>query len=684
MSAATELARSRQQKSRRTSGDRRFARLVIENVSPSVDHGRFAAKRVKGQLAEIGVDIFKDGHDLMRARVIYRRPDGTAGEAPLSFDFDRDRWYGAFPLDQLGTWTFTVEAWTDVFGTKLSGLTKKVAADQNVSLELLEIAGLTSTAARATRSKEPKSRLTEFAARLSDETRSQADRVADARDPELHELLERHLPPEDLTAADREYRIIVERERAAFAAWYELFPRSTSNDPRRHGTFADAEKALPRLASLGFDVVYLPPIHPIGRKFRKGPNNTLQAGPNDVGSPWAIGGEEGGHDAVHPDLGTIADFDRFVKAAGKLGMEVALDYALQCSPDHPWVKEHPDWFKIRPDGSIQYAENPPKKYQDIYPLDFWCEDRQNLWNACRDVLLFWAKHGVRTFRVDNPHTKPMSFWEWVITEVRDSYPDTVFLSEAFTRPKKLLYLAKLGFSQSYTYFTWKNTAAELREFITEFSEPDILEYYRGNLFANTPDILNEYLVKGGRPAFRIRLILASTLSPLYGIYSGYELSENVPVREGSEEYMDSEKYQLRPRDFDAPGNLDGDIATLNRLRRAFPALQRADNITFLPSENEHILFYRNAAPDGGDEILVAVNLDPVRAHDSMVHVPVADLGLTNLPAYEVEDLLSGEKYSWSGSRNYVRLDPRERPAHILRLRRQGPVLGGAGGGRSTT
>ncbi|MFL5576034.1 MAG: alpha-amylase family glycosyl hydrolase, partial [Gemmatimonadaceae bacterium] len=479
----------------------------------------------------------------------------------------------------------------------------------------------------------------------------------------------------------RELTITVDRERAGFAAWYELFPRSQSPVPGRHGTFADAARQLPRLAELGFDVVYLPPIHPIGRTFRKGPNNTLQSSPDDLGSPWAIGNECGGHTAVDPGLGTLEDFSRFVCRANELGLEVALDYALQCSPDHPWVKEHPNWFVIRPDGSIQYAENPPKKYQDIVPLDFWSEDREALWAACRDVLLFWIERGVRTFRVDNPHTKPFAFWEWVIAEVRRDHPDVVFLSEAFTRPKKLLHLAKLGFTQSYTYFTWKNSAWELRQFMTEFSRPELLEYYRGNLFTNTPDILHEYLQTGGAGAFRVRLLLAATLSPLYGIYSGFELMEHEPVRPGSEEYLDSEKYQLRQRDYDAPGNLNAEIRLLNRIRRDQRALQRADNLSFHPSSTPDILFYRKAAPPGGDDLLVAVNVDPREARDGMVTVPVAELGLAEDETYTVEDLLTGEHYAWRGARNYVRLDPARQPGHLLRVVR--PARGaGRGAARS--
>ena len=461
----------------------------------------------------------------------------------------------------------------------------------------------------------------------------------------------------------------VDRERAAFASWYELFPRSQTTDPARHGTLLTTALALPRIAELGFDVVYLAPIHPIGITARKGPNNSLAAGPNDPGSPWAIGSEAGGHTAIEPKLGTIDDFDALVASAAELGLEIALDYALQCSPDHPWLKTHPEWFFVRPDGTIKYAENPPKKYQDIYPLNFWCDDREGLWNACRDILLFWIEHGVRTFRVDNPHTKPFAFWEWVIGEIHAKYPEVVFLAEAFTRPRTMKLLAKLGFTQSYTYFTWKNSAAELRDWWAEMHNALSLEYMRGNLFANTPDILHEYLQHFGRPAFRVRLLLAATMSPLYGIYSGFELAENTPVRPGSEAYLDSEKYQIRVRDWNAPGNLNAEIKLLNAIRRDNPALQRMNNLTFRDSENAQVLFFTKTAPGWRNDLLVIANLDPSHAQETVVTVPLAELGLDPDMPYIVEDLLTGARYSWRGARNYVRLDPTLQPGHILRLQR---------------
>ena len=650
--------------------------LVIEQVTPEVDGGRHAAKRVVGDVCEVGAAIFKDGHDLLAARLRFRGPDEGAWQtSPLIYRFEADRWVGGFPVDRIGRWSFTIEAWTDRWGTWRSGLEKKMNAGQDVHLELEEGALLLDGTARRLRFGEQRTRLQQAAARLRDSDGDMNARGQFALAPELALLMAEHYIPDDLTSYRHELPLQVDRPAAAFASWYEFFPRSTGPQGG-HGTFRDAQEMLPRIAELGYDVVYLPPIHPIGHTFRKGRNNSLTPTSSDVGSPWAIGNEDGGHTAVAPELGTVEDFEAFVRRAAELGLEVALDYALQCSPDHPWVHEHPDWFVQRPDGSIQYAENPPKKYQDIYPLNFWTDDREALWNACRDILLFWIARGVKTFRVDNPHTKPFAFWEWAIREVQREHPDTVFLAEAFTRPSKLLNLAKIGFTQSYTYFTWKNTATELREFLAEFSRPDVLEYYRGNFFANTPDILHEYLQQGGLPAFRIRMLLAGTLSPLYGIYSGYEFGENAPARAGSEEYLDSEKYQVRHRDYGAKGTLDPELATLNRVRREQPALQRTDNLRFLPSDNDRVLAYmkgRNGTRGAarGDDLIVAVTLDPAAPQETVVHVPIDAIGLAPDQEFQVEDLLTGVRYTWRGSRNYVRLDPHGQPAHVLRVVRGG-------------
>ncbi len=659
-------APSRDSRPRRSSpGDVRFARVVIENVSPCVDGGRHAVKRLVGDEFEVGADLYKDGHDRLGARIRYRGPaDRDWRHAPLVHHFDPDRWYGSFVLDCIGHWQYTVEAWPDPWRTWREDLRKRIDVGQDVASELLEGAGLLERAAGAARASAAR-RLREQAQRLGDASLPEDERLAVAFSDELLALLQGPIDPVELTRYDGVLAVIVDPVPAGFGAWYELFPRSQARVPGRHGTFADAERRLPELAELGFDVIYLPPIHPIGRTHRKGPNNKPGAGPLDPGSPWAIGGPEGGHTAVHPELGTLRDFEHFVQTAKSLSLEVALDYALQCSPDHPWVREHPEWFHVRPDGTIRYAENPPKKYQDIYPLNLWCEDREGLWNACRDVLLFWIERGVQIFRVDNPHTKPLAFWEWMIADVKRRHPETLFLAEAFTRPKRMKGLAKLGFTQSYTYFTWKNTAWELREYLTELTRTDMTEYFRPNFFANTPDILHEYLQTGGRAAFRVRLVLAATLSPLYGIYSGFELCENVPVRPGSEEYLDSEKYQIRQRDWDAPGNLKAEIRRLNQIRRENPAFRQLANLEFLASENEHILCYRKSAP--GNELLVTVNLDPQRPQETLVHLPLPDLGLTPEDPFPVEDLITGERYTWRGVRNYVRLDPGDKVAHVLRL-----------------
>jgi starch synthase (maltosyl-transferring) len=520
---------------------------------------------------------------------------------------------------------------------------KKVEAGRDVASELLEGADHVRDAEPHARG-DDHGRLAHFAALLGDPTAHRDTRVAAGLSPELQGLMEAYGQPYGLTRDEGEYPVRADRREAGFAAWYELFPRSTASDPKRHGTFRDAERALSRIAALGFDVVYLPPIHPIGHTHRKGPNNALVAGKDDPGSPWAIGNEQGGHTAVNPELGTLDDFRRFVDTARSLGMEVALDYALQCSPDHPWVREHPEWFFIRPDGTIKYAENPPKKYEDIYPINFWCDQREALWDACREIFLFWIAQGVRTFRVDNPHTKPFAFWEWVIGEVQREHPETVFLSEAFTRPKRRQTLAQIGFTQSYTYFTWRNTAAELTEYLTELTAPEMADFFRGNFFANTPDILHEYLQHGGPPAFRTRLLLAGTLSPLYGIYSGFELSENVPVRAGSEEYLDSEKYQVRVRDWSAPGNLDPDIGRLNRIRRSEPALQTLTNLSFHESGHPEVLLYLKGA--WGRDLLCAVSLNPREPVEADLAVPLERLGIGEEAGYEVEDLLTGERLRW--------------------------------------
>lgn len=644
----------------------RFPRLLIENVSPTIDCGRYPVKRIVGDRVEIGADIFKDGHDLISARLCFRLT-GEHGwhHVPLVYDYNPDRWFASFIADRIGTWELVIEAWPDGFATWRSELGKKAEARQDVSLELAEGAAMVDAAARRARG-EDRILLREASAAITDHTIAPEIRVGRALDDDLATRMARQIDPKLIERGPMR-KLVVDNERARFGAWYELFPRSQATEPGRHGTFADVQRQLDRIADLGFDVIYLPPIHPIGHTFRKGRNNALVAEADDVGSPWAIGSEAGGHDAIEPRLGTFADFDELVEAAERRGIAIALDFALQCSPDHPWVREHPEWFFIRADGSIKYAENPPKKYQDIYPIHFWCKDREGLWKACRELVRFWIGHGVRIFRVDNPHTKPLSFWEWLITSIKEEYPDVIFLAEAFTRPNRMNALAKLGFTQSYSYFTWRNDSAELREYLTQLTRSEVAEYYRPNFFANTPDILHEYLQHGGRAAFRVRLMLAATLSPTYGIYSGFELCENVPLRPGSEEYLDSEKYQLRHRDWQADGNINGEVARINRIRRENPALQSLTNISFHPCDNQRLIFYSKRTADRGNVLLIVVNLDPHQVQESLVTVPIGELGIAADQEYPVRDLLSDETYRWRGERNFVRLDPNERVAHILRL-----------------
>jgi starch synthase (maltosyl-transferring) len=640
--------------------------VVIESVAPTVEGGRFPVKREVGASVEVSADIFKEGHEILVAFVRFRRAtDAEWREAPMEF-VDNDRWAGRFSLDTNARWVFTVEALADPFRSWLDDLRKRTEAGQDVASELREGAALVRAAAERAVD-EARRRLLAYATRV-ERTEEQATAVAAAREPELLALMNAHLDRADATWAEREYEIVADRERARFAAWYEFFPRSGPT-PGRSATFREAEVQLARAAAMGFDVVYLPPIHPIGRAHRKGRNNTLVAGPGDPGSPWAIGGVEGGHMAVHPDLGTLKDFDRFVAAAAHLGLEVAIDFAIQASPDHPYVQAHPEWFFHRPDGTIKYAENPPKKYQDVYPLNFYGADPEPLWQEMRAILEFWIEHGVRTFRVDNPHTKPVRFWEWLIREIQAEHPDVIFLAEAFTRPKMMKALAKAGFTQSYTYFTWRNDKAELAEYFTEITRPPVSDYFRGHLWPNTPDILHATLQSGGRPAFKLRLALAATLSSLYGIYSGYELCENVPFAPGSEEYLNSEKYEIKARDWNAAGNLVDYIRRLNRIRRENRALQLYDNLQFFEADDAHLLWYGKMTPARDNVVLVAVNLDPVTEHASLVDVPLDALSLREDEPYWMHELLSGQRYRWQGRRGYVKLDPAVEGAQVFRLER---------------
>ncbi len=639
-------------------------RVVILAIRPCVDGGRYPVKRVVGDTLAIEVDAVADGHDKLRAVVLDRAPDRTQWrETELVLGPD-DTWRAVIDLPALGRHIYTCAAWVDAFATWRHGLDRKLAAGVDVKLDLLDGARLV----------EPVAPEHAAAMRAGPITAS----VEAATSPELAAIMSAR---GDRAGASRsaEFAALVERPLAACSAWYELFPRSTvatsarpsapSNDgadkaTRTHGTLRDAEARLPYVAELGFDIVYLPPIHPIGTAFRKGPDNAPNANANDPGSPWAIGDASGGHTSIHPGLGTLADFDHFVAAAHALNLDVALDIAFQASPDHPWVKQHPSWFVHRADGSIQYAENPPKKYQDVYPFDFDSADRQGLWNALKSVFEFWCEHGVRVFRVDNPHTKPIPFWEWCLGELHARYPDTIFLAEAFTRPKLMYALAKSGFSQSYTYFTWRTTKLELEAYATELA--GVRDFFRPNFWPTTPDIFPEQLETGGRPAFVQRLVLAATMSPNYGIYGpSYELGERVR-RRGVEELARSEKYEVRTWNLDAPDSLRHVIARINQIRRSHPALQRGELIA-QPTDNELVMAYARVAP-GAHTVLVIVNLDPFHTHRAWVTLDLAALGLAPDQAFAVDDLLGGAHFTWRGAKNFVELDPQQLPAHVFELK----------------
>ncbi len=633
----------------------RLAPVNILEVRPNVDSGDFALKRIAGETLRVHADILKEGHDHVRAEVVATDPAGHEHRLEMAYDVDHDEWHADLDLDAIGTWQYRIESFTDHFGTWAEGLGRKVGAGRDVSSELLEGQAMLEAAAKHAKGRD-RALLLQTALVLADPFASFGDR-AQAVTGDVLALMRRYEAPTDLSTSARTYEVAVERGRARTGAWYEMFPRSATEDPKKHGTLRQAEKRLDDIRSMGFDVVYLPPIHPIGESARKGKNNAENAGPGDVGSPWAIGSKYGGHDAVHPDLGTVDDFVHFVKAANEKGMEVALDFAVQCAPDHPWVKEHPEWFKHRPDGTIQYAENPPKIYQDIVQLDMWGPERDDMWNAIKDVMDTWIDRGVKIFRVDNPHTKPPAFWQWLIREVHKEHPDIVFLSEAFARPKKLELYAKLGFSQSYTYFTWKNTRAELEGFMKDIMNAS--DFLRPNFFANTPDILPEYLQTGGKAAFEVRYALAATLSPSAGIYSGFELLEGDALK--GEDYKDSEKYEVRPRDYDAPGNIKEWIAKVNYITHAEPALQELKNLRLHNADNDKILSFSKG------NILVVANLDPHNTQEGTVHLDGGALGLDDNKSYVVHDLLSGEKFPWKGLHNYVKLDPGEQPVHIFKI-----------------
>jgi starch synthase (maltosyl-transferring) len=640
-------------------------RVVIESVTPEIDSGQFPAKRTVGERVTVEADVFADGHDALACVLRWRHESSQLWSDVPMVPVVNDRWRGEFMVSELGRYYYTIQGWIDAFETWSRQFAKRVEAGQDITLEL-EVAARMIEAAAPRADGSDSNRLMAYAAAI----RKGAASASSALAGDLPQLMERYADKSSAVSYAKELQVTVDPELASFSSWYELFPRS-AGDPAQHGTFRDVEKRLPDIAEMGFNVLYLPPIHPIGRTHRKGANNSTKAGPDEPGSPWAIGSEEGGHKSINPRLGTMEDFQHLLGAADKQGMQVALDIAFQCSPDHPYTREHPEWFKHRPDGTIQYAENPPKKYEDIFPFDFETEHWRELWDELLSIVLFWIDQGVTVFRVDNPHTKPFPFWEWLIGEVKREHPDVILLAEAFTRPKVMYRLAKLGFTQSYTYFAWRNTASELVQYFTELSQPPIREYFRPNLWPNTPDILTEYLQNGGRPAFAARLILAATLGASYGIYGpAFELCEARARDAGSEEYLDSEKYQIRKWDYNSPDSLRELITLVNKVRIENPALHSDRGLRFHPTENEQLIAYTKTTPDLADVVLTVVNVDPHHTQAGMITLPLEDLGIRRDRGFQAHELLSGARYLWNGPRNYVEINPHSIPAQIFRFRRR--------------
>ncbi|HEV3123359.1 MAG TPA: alpha-1,4-glucan--maltose-1-phosphate maltosyltransferase [Candidatus Dormibacteraeota bacterium] len=645
-------------------------RVVVEDVRPLVDCARFPAKAALDQPVEVTASVFADGPGLVTAWVRHGTPGApTDGHGEVAMrHLGQDKWAGRFTPPATGPWQFEVVGLYDHYGTWVRDLRMRIDAGQDVVVEIEDGARIVEQHLSATRTsaaarKSLQRLLTTLRGKSSAEVKLEAAEL-----PSTRELL-RETADRSRATVIGPFPLFVDRPLATFSAWYEMFPRSEGATATRSGTLCTAARRLGDIAAMGFDVVYLPPIHPIGASHRKGANNSLDCGPADPGSPWAIGSPAGGHTAVHPDLGTVADFDAFVAEARRLGLEVALDYALQCSPDHPWVSEHPEWFRHRADGSIRYAENPPKRYQDIYPLNFDTQDIEALYAACRDILLFWIGHGVRVFRVDNPHTKPLPFWERLIGELRAAHPEIIVLAEAFTRPAVMRYLAKAGFTQSYTYFTWRNWKAEVSEYLYELSQTPMVDYFRPNFWVNTPDILHEMLQKGGPPAFRMRAALAAIACPSWGMYSGYELYERTPLREGSEEYLDSEKYQYRPRDWSQPDSLAPFITELNGIRRRHrEAISLLRTLRLHHIDSDALICVSRASDDGGDVLLMVLNLDPTAAHEATTWLDMDALGIADDRPFTVHDELTGADYTWQGPLNYVRLDPEVQPAHVFSVR----------------
>ncbi|MBN1596143.1 alpha-1,4-glucan--maltose-1-phosphate maltosyltransferase [candidate division FCPU426 bacterium] len=640
--------------------------VIIENISPCIDNGRFPAKAEQGRVFTVEADIFKDGHDIIKAALWHRPANQKKWQTAVMTLKDNDRWQGSFTPDQNLFYQYTIAAWMDPVATWLDHVEKKAGRYPNIQSEADEGLRLLDEMDKQA-GKDAQKKISELHKTLRRTAGDSQALLEAVRGPLFQEIIGAFPLQEQLTVHEPAAELMVDRPKAVFGAWYEMFPRSQGKTPGQSATFADCIRRLPEIKKMGFDVIYLPPIHPIGTTNRKGPNNTLKAGQQVPGSPWAIGNAAGGHKSVHPDLGTLKDFASFVKAAQEKDLEIALDFAIQCSPDHPYVQEHPEWFYRLPDGTVRYAENPPKKYEDIYPVNFRNQDRAALWQELKSIVEFWIQQGVKIFRVDNPHTKPLYFWSWLIREIQKQHPEVFFLAEAFTRPKVMKFLAKAGFTQSYTYFTWRNAKKELREYFEELTQTEMRHYFRGNLFTNTPDILHAYLQQGGRPAFKVRATLAATLLPTWGIYSGYELCEHAAREEGSEEYLNSEKYDYKVWDWDRPGNIKEYIALLNRIRRENPALQEYANLRFFESTNDQVLCYGKWTQDKQNILVVCVNLDPHNPQEDRLQLPVWEFGLEDWQQYSAQDLVTGREYRWQGREQYVRLDPQAEPAHIFLL-----------------
>ncbi len=643
-------------------------RIAIEMVLPEIDSGKFPIKRILGENVVVRANMFADGSDDVTAVLLYRNEKEDIWHEIRMAPLGNDQWIGSFRVENEADYFYTVRGHINEFSSWCKDLEKKIKASQDISIDLKIGTQIIEKIAKSA-SGESARKLRNWMQKMTESTDSESA-LSIITCKELLNIIEASLDAKDGVMYDKELRVSVERKLAAFSSWYEIFPRSWSSTPGQHGTFKDCERLLPEISRMGFDVLYLPPVNPIGQTNRKGKNNSTICENGDPGSPWAIGSKEGGHKAIHPQLGTIKDFKDFVKKAKKYNIEVALDIAFQCSPDHPYVKEHPAWFKWRPDGTIQYAENPPKKYEDIVSFNSNTEDWRNLWEELKSVVLYWAELGIRIFRVDNPHTKPFCFWEWLIAEVKNEYSDTIFLSESFTRPKVMYRLAKCGFSQSYTYFTWRNTKKEFTEYLTELTQGEIAEYFRPNFWPNTPDILPEHLQYGGRPAFIMRAILAATLSANFGIYGpAFELcvAESLPNKE---EYLNSEKYEIRQWDWNKDGHLKDILTRLNRIRKENPSLHMTRNIRFCQIGNDNLLCYYKATADFSNIIIVVVNLDPYHTQSGWLQVPLDELGIGKGESYLAHDLLNDDKYIWQGETSYIELNPYQSPAHILRVHRQ--------------